>query len=158
MSKLMWPQKSKNSFMSWYRGEIFSKLLLFLCNCRGSFLVRSRWNKARQGMKTLPCFVRISSGNKGNRLPRTHNQDPQIIIILHPFSLKNQSSLKIQISLFGCYFFCARVQNGPQVLTPQIIYFLHFPFPLSFKFLNFFPLSYLCQSCSVQNLDLNVQF
>ena len=63
-----------------------------------------------------------------------------------------------QVSLFGCSFFYAREQDGPKVLTPQIIYFLHFPFPLSFKFLYFFPLSYLCQSRSVQNLELNVQF
>ena len=40
----------------------------------GSFLIRYSWNKARQPNENIPCFVRISSGNKGKRLlPRTTN-------------------------------------------------------------------------------------
>ena len=48
-------------------------MFYFLLHFRGSFLIRYSWNRRGNRMKTLPCFVRISSGNKGNRLPRPHH-------------------------------------------------------------------------------------
>ena len=59
-------------------------------------------------MKTLPCFVRISSGNKGNRLPRPHhpaNPHPHyhsnVFKILHVLIFLAGSKVQVPFPLYS---------------------------------------------------------